>query len=517
MEDMSLKKRSSRAMALLTALLLSVSAVAAIAPVASAEPFENGTTIAPLSTGVYSVASCYQDGKIYLAGGLPSPIRDTLYIYDIATGETTRGAKMTHGTDYPYFAQMPDGRLFVIGGFNTTGIVQVYNPTSDSWSVTSNPTPVVMRWGTAAVGGDGMIYCFGGSPYRNSTFIYDPTSDSWEYGADIPVPVAAGKAVAISPTKMLLIGGTDDTFTTRDTVQIYDTAADSWSSAAPMLQATASSSAVLARNGCVYVFGGSQSQYTNDPVYSSIQRYDVVADEWAYADIGLATPRGGLAGAAMDEYGRIFIAGGYDGSFASDEVEMFVVGDIATPYSLEISSPSDGSYVNGNVSVVANMVNSGWSYYMLADFLVDGVLVESRFSASSTVTFMWDTAGLEDGSVHELTVRAYFWDGSLFEDSVTVTVTTISLEEMIADLEGQVADLKAAMDASNATQIAQLAALLAALNALEEQLAAQDNMIETLEDKADSASMWAMLTMVLVVVVLVLLALMFMMGRKKAA
>ena len=100
-------------MALLTALLLSVSAVVAVAPVASAEPFENGTTIAPLSTGVYSVASCYQDGKIYLAGGLPSPITDTLYIYDIATGETTRGAKMTHGTDYPYFAQMPDGRLFV--------------------------------------------------------------------------------------------------------------------------------------------------------------------------------------------------------------------------------------------------------------------------------------------------------------------------------------------------------------------------------------------------------------------
>lgn len=97
------------------------------------------------------------------------------------------------------------GRIYVIGGFNSTGTVmanvQIYNVAGDSWSAggaMSAPPPVSARANINAVTVNDKIYVLGGTtgdaalPRAGSitTFEYNPVLDSWSSKANF---VAAGQ------------------------------------------------------------------------------------------------------------------------------------------------------------------------------------------------------------------------------------------------------------------------------------------------------------------------------------
>jgi N-acetylneuraminic acid mutarotase len=95
----------------------------------------------------------------------------------------------------------PDGLIYTLGGIaegqggGKTGVLEVYNPATNSWSTRSPmPTP---RYGLAAVlGTDGKIYAIGGQ-YNNTTSpstdgdsvkveAYNPATDTWEAKPSLP-------------------------------------------------------------------------------------------------------------------------------------------------------------------------------------------------------------------------------------------------------------------------------------------------------------------------------------------
>ena len=72
-----------------------------------------------------------------------------------------------------------DGKVYVIAGYDvngaSTGTVEVYNPTTNTWARRSR-IPIVNNHNNAAVAA-GKLYSFGG--LANQTFVYDPGSNSW--------------------------------------------------------------------------------------------------------------------------------------------------------------------------------------------------------------------------------------------------------------------------------------------------------------------------------------------------
>src|SRR4029078_5654311 len=103
------------------------------------------------------------------------------------------------------------GKLYIAGG-NTgggvvTGRVDVYNPSTNSWStVAAMPTPRV-----AAAGGllGGKLYLVGGrngATYYNTVEVYDPLTNAWTSAAGVPA-ARGGLGGGVISGALYAIGG----------------------------------------------------------------------------------------------------------------------------------------------------------------------------------------------------------------------------------------------------------------------------------------------------------------------
>jgi len=228
-------------------------------------------------------------------------------------------------------------------------------------------------------------------------------------------------------------------------------------------------------------------------------------------------PRAGF-GEAVDDSGRVFFAGGWDGdsSAVTDIVSMIVTADVDYDW-LGITSPADGSIVSGEVTVTVTASNPHSGFAKL-EVYVDGSVTWNGTSLwVGSVSFLWDTSALPDRSVHVLKVVGFMYDGAVKEDTATVTVWSGSVEEHIATLEQEIAVLQAQLAAAdgNVTMILMtLAAMGQTFAQLQAQLDDMQDQVDRIENKADTASTYGMITLVLVIIVIVLVALIIMMARK---
>jgi len=536
------------------ALLLCASTLLSFAPAVAAEPFEYRLDLPPLAVAVSWAAVASVGDSIYVIGGCVgnvvdvAPTLSSVQVYNVDTGDVTFGTSMPKGVSGAAFGAGPDGKIYVAGGWNASDgsyyqRVQIYDPALDNWTEAVADVPSPIGRSASAMSPDGMLYVFGGGWTSNVTLIYDTQTDVWQYGTDLPSWGLDADAVVVSPTQVFLIGdGSLD-------VQVYNPVADEWSSVASLPVALGWASAVLGRNGNIFVFGGSSLSYGDPAPFDSVLRFSVLDDVWEYSTSSLSSGRTSSC-AVLDPYGRAVVLGGYDGSSVVANVESFVTSEITGEYQIQISSPQDGSIVSGVVEVEVDPINSWGSGFPAVDLFVDGVLYETR-SYSYSATFLWNTTGLPDGSIHTLMARGYNWDGSVVEDSVTVTVWSVSpdlklaaieqqlavvqmqlvamatamvdanastmayLQAQLTILQGVLAQLGAGLTAMGAGQTAAMAALNVTLTDLQTQLDDFQTQIDRVENKADTAGTYGMVTLVLVIIVIVLLALMFVMSRRK--
>jgi parallel beta-helix repeat protein/predicted outer membrane repeat protein len=208
-----------------------------------------------------------------------------------------------------------DGRLYAVdGGVSNMGgaeSIEAYDLTSDTWICSTTVTdagcvahPLApMPYGTVgeagALGQDGRIYMFG-QPYTlHYVQVYDPTANHWTCSTDLasakcsastltPLPTARGYAVAVTAPNGLIyvIGGRDGATQPIHVVEAYNPATDTWtcsvgdssagcssSPLAPMPSARGEASAVLGPDGLIYVFGGSGSLTT-------VEAYNPATNTW---------------------------------------------------------------------------------------------------------------------------------------------------------------------------------------------------------------------------------------------
>ena len=163
--------------------------------------------------------------------------------------------------------RLPDGRILLIGGENTSGIsdtVSVWDPSTNTTTPTSNTLRYGRAWHTATILPDGLILILGGHG-RNKQLVevaevYNPNTNAFT-ALSIPglTPRARHTATLLSDGQVLIAGGTS---TNGEPVHN----AEVWNSVEPGTGAAIASdiqrrnhTATLLPDGRVLIWGGSDT------------------------------------------------------------------------------------------------------------------------------------------------------------------------------------------------------------------------------------------------------------------
>ena len=183
---------------------------------------------------------------------------------------------------------LPDGRIFVIGGY---------------YEITRELIKNRQYSGT------------GETEFLNSIECYDPVKNTWEFKKPMSGKRILFAAVLGRDNKIYIFGGGDKSDKTTgkrlvyNTTEVYDPETDTWGYLAPMPEPRFSVSGALGADGRIYIMGGSQGQRGSPPL-KDVFIYDPVADTWEKGP-SMQLPRSTLAAVSTPD-GKIYAIGGTD-------------------------------------------------------------------------------------------------------------------------------------------------------------------------------------------------------------
>ncbi len=263
------------------------------------------------------------DGRVYVIGGYGSSGSSSVVAYDTSANAWSAVASLTTGRAALAGASGSDGRVYAIGGLDSTNVasavVEAFTPSANTWAAVPNlPTA---RYGlAAATGKNGRIYAFGGNTsatagsYVPNTDAFDPTANSWATVTSMPTARASVSAATDPATgNIYVFGGEAAGYLT--TVEVYTPSSDTWSAAASMPTARAGAAIAVGPDGKMYAIGGYNGSWLD-----TVEVFTPSANSWATAS-AMPTARGSL-GAAVGPNGLAYAIGGFSaatGPLANNE------------------------------------------------------------------------------------------------------------------------------------------------------------------------------------------------------
>jgi hypothetical protein len=230
----------------------------------------------------------------------------------------------------------PDGLIYAIGGKiggSRTGLVEVYNPATNSWS-TRTPMPTARYGFAAVVGNDGKIYTIGGEYFSVNddaqsiiAEVYNPSTDSWQSLPQLPQgrynPAAA---VALDGTIYVTGGFSGTLYQTHSSTIKLTPGGTSWVAVTPAMTSPRSQHAMArTSDGKLYAIAG----YNGSTDLKSFEYMMPGTPGWNTLP-PLAYARKLLATVVKDD--KIYAIGG------------FVAGIAAIHPSIEVYSPATNSW-----------------------------------------------------------------------------------------------------------------------------------------------------------------------------
>lgn len=219
---------------------------------------------------------------------------------------------------YRLAAASANNVIYAVGGYGNSQhlrLLEIYNPSANSW--TGGTAPNESRSRLAAAAANGRIYVAGGydgTANEDSLEEYNPSMTFSPWMSMSPMTVARyGLAMAEANGKVYAIGGYDGGYLT--TVEEYDPSTYMWTTRAAMPTARRYLTAV-ALDGKIYAIGGETSSGSS----GKVEAYDPSTDAWA-AKADLPGSRYGLAAGVVG--GRIYAFGGYDGTSYSVQTHEY--------------------------------------------------------------------------------------------------------------------------------------------------------------------------------------------------
>lgn len=190
-----------------------------------------------------------------------------------------------------------------------TNIVDIYNANTNTWSV---QTLSQNRSGITATSLDNQNLVFFAGGYitvnlgnpeftTNRIDIYNATSNSWSISS-LHIKNSFVYATSLHSCGLAFMGGAFQKI-----LSVYNASSNSWSEMSLSLDTNFGASVNLESYGLVMFAGGA----TQQNIFSNIvDIYDAKTDTWSKLYLSIA--RAALGGAALDKYGLVFFAGGMD-------------------------------------------------------------------------------------------------------------------------------------------------------------------------------------------------------------
>jgi N-acetylneuraminic acid mutarotase len=150
---------------------------------------DSGWSDLPPLTGVrfYTAAALLPDGKVLVAGGMSGAafdtVLDTAELWDPATQKWTALPPMAHKRTAPAACVLPSGRVAILGGRGTDGVLrkdgEVYDPVKREWE----PLGAEMAEAHVSISGiavaGGLLAVGGGHNIMSMSELYDEETGRW--------------------------------------------------------------------------------------------------------------------------------------------------------------------------------------------------------------------------------------------------------------------------------------------------------------------------------------------------
>ncbi len=268
--------------------------------------------------------------KMYLVG----ESNGATAAFDLGANSWNAGLAQRPYKSHSHSAQVWNQRLYLFGGAGTSaGKVQIYQPTSNSWSQGAAMPFATMAASSALI--DGKIYVAGGIVSGNTSnyhAVYDPATNLWATLPNMPL-ARNGAAGGTDGRHFYLFGGraSGTTGAASAELQIYDPLTQTWTSSAsdptipPLPQARADMGQAIWYRGEFYLMGGADQAGVSDRV----DVYNPVTKRWRSV---AAMPTARQGHAPMLVGGRIYVpAGGTQASSSQSRIfEVYNPGSAAT-------------------------------------------------------------------------------------------------------------------------------------------------------------------------------------------
>lgn len=395
-------------------------------PVAVFDPSANSWST-PATTGKYTQASgvtaTMVNNKVYVMGGIMGGVRfsyvfrHVVEVFDPSTNSWSTAPATGDFTDRSGLSSVVlDGKIYTIGGsdgYTFSGSVEVFDPLTNAWTEPSTSGTFSERNGAYSTVVGGEIYVIGGANYGNwdkneilSPTAIDPTAlrGVWTTASSVGFTPRNLHMASVVNGKIYVIGGADSANMPLNTLEVFDPAKNSWST--PVTtgvfrpRADGTSDAI---NGKIYVIGGYDAVTTNPDV----DVFDPQTNAWTtLTTTGDHIARFEHSTSVID--GKIYVFGGSDGVVDLSEVDMF---DPATNAWLMLSV--SGEFIGRHAGTSCTFGGKGYfmcGYSSNTRHFFNSIDIfdpaDNSWSSPITIgdlipnTFL--TSGLVDGKVYEI-------------------------------------------------------------------------------------------------------------------
>lgn len=206
------------------------------------------------------------DGRLLAAGGLPNGFAATTSCetFDPNSGQWTSTGSMVTNRQSHTTVLLPDGKVLVCGGHNNIGgyhalaNAEIYDPGSGKWTAIANMTTPRTDKPVTILLPNGKVLVAGGynSTYLDSAELYNPATGTWTATGRMKVARMRAQAALLANGKVLVVGGV---FAGSGVglVEVYDPVTGAWTgSAAGIDKPLYAHTATLLPDGRLLVTGG---------------------------------------------------------------------------------------------------------------------------------------------------------------------------------------------------------------------------------------------------------------------